>query len=80
MRDYLRMIYDHRSKALHKGTPFPSRMCCPEPFDQRAERPYREARSTMGGSWTKKDTPMLLHTFEYIVRGPLLKWWAEMLE
>ena len=34
---------------------------------------------TRGASWSGKDMPMLLHTFEYIVRNSLLKWWDSLL-
>jgi len=78
MREYMKVIYDHRSKALHDGTPFPYPMCISPDFDPRAERHLAVACSAMGGSWTEKDTPMLLHTFEYIVRNALLKWWGEL--
>ncbi|MBN2208698.1 MAG: hypothetical protein JW759_05345 [Candidatus Coatesbacteria bacterium] len=79
MRDYMGVIYHHRSRALHDGIPFPWPMWCPHPFDPRAEKPCGEGCSGMGGSWTTKDTPMVLWTFEYIVRNALLKWWAKML-
>jgi len=31
--------------------------------------------SVSGGSWQISDTPLHLHTFEYMVRAALLKWW-----
>ena len=74
-------IYDYRSKALHEGIPFPAPMCDPPFFDESwdapAEKPLGLGAQTMGGSWVVEDLPMLLHTFEYIVRQVLLKWWAE---
>jgi len=67
-------IYDWRSRALHDGTPFPLTMCEPPLPDDNSgaflEKPFGES-----DDWKKEDTPMLLHTFEYIVRHSLLKWW-----
>jgi hypothetical protein len=79
MRDSLRKIYKYRSKALHEGRPFPYPMCEP-PYQDRdlpapAEIPMGHATSTLGGIWVIADTPMLLHTFEYISRYALLAWW-----
>lgn len=70
-------IYDWRSRALHGGTPFPQPMC--EPPMYLEERPLGLATGTRGAVWVAKDIPMLLHTFEYIVRKALLKWWESML-
>lgn len=74
-------IYDYRSRALHDGRPFPAPMCQPPMFYSRSEWP--EVPLGLGSSsnystWTIKDTPILLHTYEYIVRGSLLKWWYSM--
>jgi hypothetical protein len=69
-------IYDLRSKALHRGTPFPLPMCgvgMHVGSGAYAERPVGDL-SAMGAVWREKDTPMLLHTFEYIVRGCLCNW------
>jgi hypothetical protein len=79
----LRIIYDHRSRALHDGTPFPPAMCEP-PWtygdgSHPPEIPHGLAHRTKGGTWLHKDTPMLLHTFEYIVRQTMLNWWRSML-
>lgn len=78
----LRTIYNYRSKALHAGKPFPHPMCT---LPSRsggdnvpAERPLGLATTTQGGTWEHKDTPMHLHTFEYIVRSSLLAWWKSM--
>lgn len=75
------IIYSYRSKALHGGTPFPAPMC--RPFNYRTdgvhpEIPFAIATRFQGGVWKQKDTPLLLHTFEYIVRKSLLKWWLDM--
>lgn len=78
----LRQIYDYRSKALHEGKPFPAPMCEPPvrlsaDWSAPAETPIGEAASTAGGTWLAKDTPMLLHTFEYIARRALIAWWRQ---
>lgn len=73
------IIYKYRSLALHDGMPFPAPMCLSSSRDSSGkvylEKPYGSAMSMMGGTWEAKDCPMLLHTFEYIVRNALLKWW-----
>jgi hypothetical protein len=80
-RKALSLIYSHRSKALHEGIPFPWPMCeIPYLSDGIfSEIPTGGATQGMGGTWVHKDTPMLLHIFEYIVRNALLKWWESML-
>ena len=91
MRGYLSTIYGARSKDLHAGVAVPGPMCEP-PRAVAAEQPdelnWRSATSeTPSGVWTAKgatsawnaeDTPMLLHTFEYIVRNALQNWWESM--
>lgn len=72
-------IYGYRSLALHGGTPFPAPMCQtalkPHDWDAPYEKPSGLATGYLGGVWLAEDTPILLHTFEYIARGALLKWW-----
>ncbi len=86
-RDSLRRafakIYDHRSKALHTGIPFPAPMCRPPAkwgasWEAVEERPMPMAVSVYGGTWLAKDMPMLLHTFEYIARRALNAWWSSL--
>lgn len=74
-------IYDYRSKALHEGKPFPAPMCMvPMVIESYpCEVPIGLAASTQGGTWVIEDIPILLHTFEYIVRGALLKWWDSLI-
>ena len=81
MRKVLKRVYDCRSNAVHNGQPFPSVMCeAPMKVDGGyAERPVCSAAQVYGASWTGDDIPILLHTFEYIVRESLLKWWQSML-
>lgn len=69
----LSVIYKGRSNALHSGIPFPVPMCG-SPLELE-EIPIGLASSAKGGVWSKKDAPILLHTFEHIVRGCLLNWW-----
>lgn len=79
MRKTLSKIYDYRSKALHDGTPFPGPMCLPPFYNPAWGEAYSEkplgSSGTMGGTWLAEDIPLLLHTFEYITRGTLIKWW-----
>lgn len=83
MRATLAKIYIHRSGALHAGTPFPWPMCF-LPFrsseqEPPAEVPHGSATAAQGGVWTKEDTPLLLHTFEYITRGVITNWWKAVI-
>lgn len=82
MRAHMQIIYKHRSRALHDGTPFPHPMLDrPRSFGPDGvpdEAPLGMTAAAKGGSWEAKEMPMLLHTFEYIVRGCLLKWWASI--
>ena len=77
----LNKIYQYRSDALHGGKTFPAPMCFPPLiFDGIPnEVPFGLATMTKGGTWKREDTPILLHTFEYIVRGALLNWWASLI-
>ncbi len=81
MEKSLRKIYDWRSRALHGGIPFPLPMCDPPwLFDNVVgEIPMGLATGTQSAVWVAEDTPMLLHTFEYIARHVLLSWWESML-
>lgn len=77
LRKTLAVIYRYRSNALHDGMPFPAPMCeapyRPLEFEAPAERPFFHSAAG-GGTWLEKDTPMLLHTFEYIARNVLINW------
>lgn len=81
MRKHARTIYTHRSNALHEAKPFPAPML-EFPAIERSgaiqEAPFGLNSGALGGVWDAKETPMLLSTFEYIARGALLHWWAEM--
>jgi hypothetical protein len=80
IRDALKKIYRHRSRALHDGTPFPMPMCQPPippaPDGPVIEVPMGLAASTRGGTWMHDETPMLLHVFAHIVRGSIMNWWS----
>jgi hypothetical protein len=81
LKNSLSKIYGYRSRALHGGMPFPAPMCqAPEKlYDNiESEIPLGLAASMLGAVWVAEDIPMLLHTFEYIVRNSLLSWWASM--
>ena len=79
----LRRIYNHRSDALHGGTPFPAPMCMPPHREARwsapSEIPLGLAAHVSGGTWVREDYPIFLHIFEYLVRGAVLRWWTSLL-
>lgn len=78
----LKKIYNYRSKALHEGKPFPAPMChSPGRYggdDEIAEIPTGQATGALGSTWRHEDTPMVIHTFEHIVRSSLTEWWRSM--
>lgn len=80
MKKSLKKIYKWRSWALHRGIPFPTPMCnAPHNYEGGLEEiPMLYGYGAKGGTWIKEDSPMLLHTFEYIVRGCLLNWWKSL--
>ncbi|MFV9452759.1 hypothetical protein ACNJ7E_04715 [Rhodococcus sp. NM-2] len=80
MRKHAQVVYRHRSKALHDGKPFPMPMLEVPRIDESGvlqETPSGLSAGGLGGVWLAEETPMLLSTFEYIVRGSLLRWWEE---
>ena len=81
MRSHANIIYQHRSNALHAGKPFPMPMNNPPREDASGglqETPGGLTSGGCGATWGHSETPMLLSTFEYIVRGVLLRWWDEL--
>jgi hypothetical protein len=85
MRAALKLIYKHRSKALHGGVAFPMPMCEPPRFLREGqevvsvqEKPLGLGTYSQNASWKIEQTPMLLNTFEHIVRGALLSWWKSL--
>lgn len=82
MRDHAKTIYGHRSNALHAGKPFPMPMRETPRVGEGGvvqEAPWGLTSGGAGAIWERSETPMLLSTFEHIVRGVLLKWWDELL-
>jgi hypothetical protein len=90
MRKHLNTIYGTRSQDLHTGIPVPAPMCQP-PHLVKAEQsersgwrsawtetPSGRSPAVATAAWQAEDTPMLLRTFEYIVRNVLLNWWKSM--
>ncbi len=74
----LHVLYDHRSRDVHAGIPFPSPLCEPPPKDDDglpAEVFPALGASSGGASWPSHRLPMYLHTFAYIVGGALRRWW-----
>lgn len=81
MDQHAKLIYGHRSTALHGGKPFPLPMLgLPRLGEDGAIQEVPGGRSTggLGGIWIAEEAPMLLSTFEYIARGSLLNWWDEL--
>jgi hypothetical protein len=81
MSDYLRTIYDYRSRDLHDGIPFPTPLCEPPwQYGGRVpnERPLVPKAFGDSPVWTAEKMPMPLHAFEYVVRGALRAWWRSM--
>jgi len=76
----LNRVYSYRSRALHDGTPFQAPMYWAPMLvgETYEEKPSGLASGTSAHKWMAKDTPICFHTFEYIVRGALLKWWASL--
>ena len=71
-------IYAYRSRTLHGGVAFPAPLCS-SPIDIE-ELPFSipassNSRARNPPAWSRKDVPMLLHVFEYVVRNALLNWW-----
>lgn len=76
------VIYNHRSRDLHDGIPFPWPLCEPPHLIPDEEMPSERfpaiGVSGRGGKWTADELPMYLHVFAHIVGGSLRKWWASL--
>jgi hypothetical protein len=77
----LKLIYGLRSQALHAGDQVPLELCIPpEPFgsspSERRRDYHAESRDHHHRPAIDEKFPMLLHVFEYVVQGCLVKWWA----
>ena len=83
LKKAMKQIYEYRSRALHGGHPFPAPMCEPPTIvgenGEFAEIPLGSATSMRGAVWVIGDTPMLLHTFEYVARNAILNWWNSVI-
>jgi hypothetical protein len=78
LKKSLSKVYDHRSRALHDGTPFPAPMCeGPDQAGFFCERPLGLASGTNEAAWLAADTPMLLHVFEHLARTTIIQWWQQ---
>ena len=75
-RQALDLVYDHRCNALHEALPIPYPMLLQPHADE--EVPLGLATSALNGVWRREDTPMLLHTFEYLVQNALVNWWRSL--
>lgn len=78
---HLASVYTYRSHALHTGKPFPEPMSDSPLFGSNefpSEIPIGLSTYIHGATWIAKDLPMLLATFEHIVRGALQAWWASL--
>lgn len=78
LKDVFSKVYDRRSRALHDGKPFPYPMCV-GPLKRGGhwtETPY--IGGSHGASWSSEEAPILLHTFEYIMRNAILSWWRSV--
>lgn len=77
----LRVLYDHRSRDLHGGVPFPQPLCG-TPVSDNGGIPIEVfpalGASSGGASWPAKQLPMFLHTFVYIVGETLRNWWLAL--
>ena len=83
LKKLLSKVYEHRSIALHSGTPFPGHLCGPPDTHPDWEAPAErgsigEGGSSGGGWWQKEDLPISLNMFTYFVRGCLTNWWDSL--
>jgi hypothetical protein len=78
LQSALHILYDHRSRELHGGIPFPEPLCEAPTVDEHgvaAETFPALGASSRGGTWSAERLPMYLHTFARIVGEALRKWW-----
>ncbi len=81
LEQILDVLYDHRSRDLHDGTPFPGPLCRPPEIDNQgvpAEAFAALGAQEEGGSWPASRLPMYLHTFVYLAGGALRRWWLSL--
>jgi hypothetical protein len=81
LEDTLHVLYDHRSRDLHGGIPFPEPLCSP-PFLDDDGVPTETfpglSASSGGASWPARQLPMYLHTFVYVSGEVLRRWWLSL--
>lgn len=80
LNNAMKIIYQYRSRALHAGLDFPVPMC-DIPFIlnlELLEIPFGTVE-VANRIWTQNEIPMLLRTFEHIVRRVLQLWWDELI-
>ncbi len=84
LKEAMYTIYDYRSQILHAGRAFPSPMMRPPEkptgWTVLPEKPLSLSVQRFEAAWDNEDLPIFLHTFEYIVRNALCKWWVSMVE
>ncbi len=68
-------IYALRSSALHSGHPFPFPMCVAPRQIGSYDTETTTLTGAMGSDWEWSEVPLLLSTFERIVREALLSYW-----
>ena len=80
MKNTMKFVYGRRSKALHEGRPFPLPLCESPKSSGGSfqEVPIEEDLRSSYSDWREQDYPIMLQTYEYIVRKSLLKWWKSM--
>lgn len=81
LEQILDVLYDHRSRDLHDGTPFPGPLCRPPGIDNHgvsSEGFAALGAQEEGGSWPADRLPMYLHTFVHLAGGALRGWWLSL--
>lgn len=72
----IELVYEHRSNALHEAVAIPYPMLLQPQGGE--EIPGGLATSALNAVWMRDQTPMLLHTFEYMVQHALVNWWRSL--
>ncbi|WAT06503.1 hypothetical protein O1V64_11185 [Rouxiella badensis] len=81
LREIFNTVYNHRSKALHGGLPFPDPMCkAPNMGGHFSEICVTSLLTTLGGTWSSKDAPVTLNTFNHMTHSILNQWWSTLYE
>lgn len=83
LSSHMNIVYRHRNRALHDGTPFPQPMLRPPRPDSQnvlSELPLGMSAGGAGGLWMAEEYPLTLQTFEHIVRSCLKTWYRGLSE